>query len=350
MEGKEGQLQRFFSTSDSYGLFCVIGLVLYVCRLIPSDCDFGSFKWAHLSGFIMKITTKVPRSMAHHLSRLQIIDLSKTVTVIARSSSSVENVPASSPSSPIIELCTGCVQPDAIGKYVRKLSQQSKLRVSDPRLQHQQQLRILSITETGAGSLDTVTTVSYYEGGYAEFEASRSSLATWQEGQKITDSMNKYLRHRSSTIWVEAPFIQKLQQQQQQQTHPVVLGLAYAPDPNTQWLGDSPILEYRRYNLIVGYDTVPEFYNWYETGLTAKLKHQDPSTSLVSVLHTEVGRLNQVLEIWRHGDGATAMQKSRHAARTNAPEWRDAIAKIADHLALDFECTIQKPLSPSPIR
>jgi hypothetical protein len=298
-----------------------------------------------ISSMTMMIATQVPLSIAHHLSRERIKVLSKTaVSLKSRLSTSSlveKDVSASSTSvSPIIELCTDCVQPDAFEKYVRKLSRQRKLRVSDPRLQ---QVRILSASETGGGPLDTVTTVSYYAGGYTEFEATRSALAQWQEGQKITDSMNKYLRHRSSTIWVEAPFIQN-------RTHPGVRGLASVPDPNTKVHGDVPIFEYRRYNLKLGYDTVPQFLNWFETGLISKLKYQDPSTSLVTVLYTEVGRLNQVLEIWRHGDGAMAMQTSRHAARTHAPEWRDAIAKIANHLALDFESTIQKPLTPSPIR
>jgi len=68
----------------------------------------------------------------------------------------------------------------------------------------------------------------------------------------------------------------------------------------------------------------------------------------VTVLSTEVGRLNEVMEIWRHGNGSTAMEISRHAAR-GAQEWRSAIASIAD-LALEFTSTIHKPTKFSPIR
>ena len=31
-----------------------------------------------------------------------------------------------------------------------------------------------------------------------------------------------------------------------------------------------------------------------------KIQHQDPNTSLCTVMYTEVGKLNEVIEIWRH--------------------------------------------------
>ena len=106
--------------------------------------------------------------------------------------------------------------------------------------------------------------------------------------------------------------------------------------------GENPIYEYRRYQLRLGYDTVPAFLKAYAHGLPSKLAHQHPSTSLCSVLYTEVGSLNECLEIWRHGDGVRAMEASRAAARS-AIEWRAAIGKIA-MLAQTFQSTIHKPV------
>jgi hypothetical protein len=114
--------------------------------------------------------------------------------------------------------------------------------------------------------------------------------------------------------------------------------------------GDDCILEIRRYKLILGYDTVPRFLSLYKAGLASKLNAQgtDPTTSLVTVMYSEVGRLNEVLEIWRHGAGARAMERSRVAAR-GAPEWRSAVAEIAG-LAVDFTSTIHRPTSFSPLQ
>ena len=114
--------------------------------------------------------------------------------------------------------------------------------------------------------------------------------------------------------------------------------------------GSDCILELRRYHLKLGYDTVPKFLEYYGAGLPSKLSAPgtDPTTSLVTLLYSDVGRLNEVIEIWRHGNGTAAMEQSRVAAR-GAPEWRSAIANIAD-LAIQFTSTIHRPTSFSPLK
>ena len=64
-------------------------------------------------------------------------------------------------------------------------------------------------------------------------------------------------------------------------------------------------------------------------------------------LKEEVGQLNEVIEIWRHGS-TSAMERSRVASRS-ATEWRTSIAQIAE-LAMFFTSSIHKPLSFSPLR
>jgi hypothetical protein len=100
----------------------------------------------------------------------------------------------------------------------------------------------------------------------------------------------------------------------------------------------------------LGYDTVPKFLELYGSGLPSKLNADgtDPTTTLVTLLYSEVGRLNEVIEVWRHGNGVAAMEQSRVAAR-NATAWRSAIASIAD-LAIEFSATIHRPLPFSPIK
>ena len=65
-----------------------------------------------------------------------------------------------------------------------------------------------------------------------------------------------------------------------------------------------------------------------------------------SVFLLQVGSLNEVIEVWRHGGGTAAMNRSRKAAREAGP-WRAAIAEIAE-LAVSFRATIHRPLDKSP--
>merc|ERR1712172_164832 len=88
--------------------------------------------------------------------------------------------------------------------------------------------------------------------------------------------------------------------------------------------GTNTIFEVRRYQLQLGYDTVPRFLSLYQEGLPSKLNEatgKDPTTSLITLLYSEVGPLNHVIEVWKHGNGTAAMERSRVAAR-QAQEWR----------------------------
>jgi len=64
----------------------------------------------------------------------------------------------------------------------------------------------------------------------------------------------------------------------------------------------SPVCyELRRYQLKLGYPTVPDFLKSYGEGLQDKLRADDSGAStLVTLLYNEVGPLNTVLELWRH--------------------------------------------------
>jgi hypothetical protein len=163
---------------------------------------------------------------------------------------------------------------------------------------------------------------------------SQESNSEWQS---YLSRVGPHIKARKSTCFVEAPLVQNFD----------LPGLANLPKEQA---GDDCILEIRRYKLKLGYDTVPKFLELYGTGLPSKLGVQgtDPTTSLVTLLYCEVGRLNEVIEIWRHGNGTSAMDQSRGAAR-QAQEWRKSIASIAD-LAIEFNNSIHKPTLFSPIR
>ena len=120
------------------------------------------------------------------------------------------------------------------------------------------------------------------------------------------------------------------------------------------------IIELCKYQLKLGYDTVPEFLRLFSEALPSKLSAPGthPTTQLVTVLVSDVGSLNTVYEVWKHGGeisgknkefcGMHAMEQSRQASR-GAKEWRERIAEIAA-LAVTFDTTILKPLDFSPLR
>jgi hypothetical protein len=196
-------------------------------------------------------------------------------------------------------------------------------------------LRFFSQPESG-GELNVATHAYYYAGGLTERDQVRRAVAQNEEWKSYIADTGKCLQSMKSTIFAEAPLVAE--------ANLPGLGAPLESQP-----GDNPILELRRYYLKLGYDTVPKFMELYGSGLPSKLNAEgnDPTTALVTVLYNEVGRLNEVIEVWRHGNGVAAMEQSRVAAR-QATEWRSAIANIAD-LALEFRATIHKPAIFSPI-
>jgi hypothetical protein len=232
---------------------------------------------------------------------------------------------------PIVELREYVLRPEHAASYMQATADTAALR------QSLVPLRFFSLPETG-GPLHVATHAYYYEGGHAERDAKRAAMTTNDDWKAYIGQCRPFADTQQSNIFVEAPLVASTDG---------VQGLATIPDSQP---GDNSILEIRRYKLKLGYDTVPKFLELYGAGLPSKLNAvgTDPTTQLVTLLYTEVGRLNEVIEIWRHGNGTSAMEQSRQAAR-GAQEWRQAIGSIAD-LALEFTSTIHKPTAFSPIK
>lgn len=232
---------------------------------------------------------------------------------------------------PIVELREYAVRPEHAADFWHKTSLAGDLRKSLA------PLRLFSRPETG-GQLHVATHAYYYAGGHAERDEIRRIMTENPHWNEYVSIVLSCLENQNSTIWVEPPLVLE---------HPQVHGISTV---TTNLPGDNAIFEFRRYKLKLGYETVPIFMELYNAGLPSKLHAlgTDPTTSLITLLYTEVGRLNEVLEIWRHGGGSTAMEVSRQAAR-GAVEWRSAIASIAD-LAVEFTSAIHKPTLFSPIQ
>ena len=247
---------------------------------------------------------------------------------------------SSSSSQPIVEICEDFLFPQHSESYFNNLKDFSKGYYDQP-----SRLCFASRPNLG-GPLHLATRVYYFSGGLAELQEERKK----QGNSRVGNDFHASLQSQQNSIYVEAPLVKENE-------HEFAIGLenttigSYEMEgitSNSDKESEDCILEYRRYNLKLGYDTVPKFLEFYRAGLPSKLgaPGTDPSTNLVTLLYSEVGRLNEVIEIWRHGDGIPAMERSRVAAR-KAQEWRSAIAKIAD-LAVEFRSTIHQPLVAGP--
>lgn len=242
--------------------------------------------------------------------------------------------------TPLVELREYDLKPDQVNTYLKHTSAKSDLR------QSLTPLRLFTMPETG-GSLNVATHLYYWADGFAGRNEGRASMAANADWKEYLKTAKGCMNSQQSTIFVEAPIVQSFDE---------VCGLepgkaeeALATDRQDYDYRDC-VYEIRRYQLKLGYDTVPNFLKWFTVGLPSKLNAEgtDPTTSLITLLYSEVGNLNEVIEIWRHGGGTAAMERSREASR-GASEWRRAIGEIAE-LAVKCTSTVHKPLPFSPLR
>mmetsp|Transcript_10885 Transcript_10885/g.23072 ORF Transcript_10885/g.23072 Transcript_10885/m.23072 type:complete len:298 (-) Transcript_10885:181-1074(-) len=246
---------------------------------------------------------------------------------------------------PVVELREDALYPQHSRSYYDHFFDRS--RNSNGNIVYPSRLCFLSRPELG-GPLNVATHAYYFPDGLAELQNQRK---TTDETLESKNDLHVYIQSQQSSVYVEAPLVREQSDFVVGLEKMSLLGAAkgVGDDPGANSNKNNCILELRRYHLRLGYDTVPKFLELYGAGLPSKLQAPgtDPTTSLVTVLYSEIGRLNEVIEIWRHGNGVPAMEQSRAAAR-KAQEWRNAISSIAD-LALEFRSTIHRPLLAPPM-
>ena len=232
--------------------------------------------------------------------------------------------------STLVELREYKLHPSASNSYVNSFNDSLALR------ERFYPLRTATLPEVG-GVLN-VATHSYAWSGHEERNANRAALAATPEWKEYLAVSGPCVMEQKSQLFVEPPLVKDFG----------LHGFANSSSPGSDEANPDAIYEVRRYQLKLGYTTVPKWLELYSAGLPSKLNAPgtDPTSSLVTVIYNEVGSLNEVIELWRHGAGTGAMETSRQAAR-GAHEWRQAIANIAE-LAITFHSTIQKPMACSP--
>jgi hypothetical protein len=189
-------------------------------------------------------------------------------------------------------------------------------------------LRLFAVSNTG-GQLNTAFHFYYHPSLQRRDDAARAMRAHAQWSEFESHSA-RCCDRQSSCIYAEAPFVAG----------------AYGGMATEIVAGNgdcAAVYEIRRYRLVLGYDTVPRFMDHYSSGLSSKLDaSKEAGSRFCSLLYTEVGHLNEVLEIWRH-NGVSGMEQARVLSRQSQP-WKVAVANIAP-LALSFSNTL---LTPTP--
>ena len=116
---------------------------------------------------------------------------------------------------------------------------------------------------------------------------------------------------------------------------------AVGADPDVNAASDRrkrlPMVELRRYKLKAGYDTVPRALAAFEAALPAKIeaaRSAGVDHELELIAFTDVGRLNELVEVWRYGKASQCVS-AREASRGVAG-WRECIEKVAE-LTVSFD-------------
>jgi|TARA_B110000003_G_scaffold272508_1_gene308523 hypothetical protein len=108
------------------------------------------------------------------------------------------------------------------------------------------------------------------------------------------------------------------------------------------------VFEWRRYQLELGYNPIPKLVDALAKGLPSKLaSDRDGRGELVWMGYSDVGKLNQFVELWRY-DCYQDHIKAREAARS-ADAWRAAINEIAPMVQM-FDTQLMRPAAASPIK
>ena len=105
------------------------------------------------------------------------------------------------------------------------------------------------------------------------------------------------------------------------------------------------IIEIRRYQLHPGYDTVPTILSSFEKGIPEKMA-VSPDTELIFFGFTDIGMLNNVIEVWRYPSAAACMASRQEARKVQA--WRDTIHAVTQKVQ-HFTSTFMYSMKGSPV-
>lgn len=172
----------------------------------------------------------------------------------------------------------------------------------------------------------------YHYKDFDERDAVRERAAKNPEWVKYVKAVRPLVQHQENRILLEAAAVYDAVGMP-----PTHLFKSPPADP-------AAIYEQRTYQMHPGHGVVPKLVQAFSKGLPDKIA-SDPEGQLVFFGYTDVGMLNNVLELWRY-PSAQACIRARQAAR-QAPIWRETMATVPPDVQ-HFTSSFLKPLSLSP--
>ena len=155
--------------------------------------------------------------------------------------------------------------------------------------QYMRKMRLFLVNDTG-GKNNIARHFHYFEGGHKEREKEITIEADqrFKKWQTHMEESKPFILEQTSNLYVEAPIVK---------TMGLVgfsgrtYGVVKQDNLENIVVLNSIIYEIRRYQLKLGYETIPNFLDAYATGLPSKLNAEGApeSTALMSVLINDIG-------------------------------------------------------------
>lgn len=288
-----------------------------------------------LAQFIQKYGSELTPEQIANITPEQVDRLTRVGS--AKAASAPPQALRPMPPRPIVEMREYDLNPMYAHSYLHHTAAKADLR------KQLSPLRLFVLPETG-GKLNVATHLYHWRGGYQERNARKTDMASTDEWKEYLKKVQPALVSQRSSLWMEAPFVYEM---------PGVTGLDMGRGESMVRMGgkysNNAVYEVCRYKLKLGYDVIPTFLDLYAHGLPSKLEAvgSDPTSNLITLMYSTVGTLNEVVEIWRHGGGFDAMERSGAAAQ-NAKEWRESGSEISD-LTVEVTRTVFRPIAFSPL-
>lgn len=168
------------------------------------------------------------------------------------------------------------------------------------------------------GTLNRVVHLYHYN-DFDERDSTRRAAAQDPQWKQYVHDSRNFVAHQESSVYL--PAVPVLHAAHARPIHSV-LQSSSSPRPP---LWPPPMYELRTYQLSPGYGSVPKLIQAFQKGIPHKIA-ADKSSELIYFGYTDVGILNNVIELWRYPSAAGCMQ-ARQSARKVA-EWKEAIGAI----------------------
>ncbi|GLC46162.1 hypothetical protein PLESTB_001196400 [Pleodorina starrii] len=214
---------------------------------------------------------------------------------------------AASSSPGLIEIREYTLKPEGMSQFMKVAAEYAGVR--------RELLPFLGLFTCDVGSCLHRVTHLYAYSSFEQRDEVRAAAVADPRWREFIERSRPHVQYQENKVMLEArPIYEALK------LPPTAL---FSPPPKE---GPAKVVyEMRSYQLHPGYGSVPKLVEAFSAGLPAKVE-ADPEGRLAFFGYTDVGMLNNVVEIWRY-PSAQACIRARQAART-VGKWRETIAAV----------------------